>query len=76
MSKIVGSYSEWFLDEYPKTCNECPFFRKETYYDNGYQGYYALCNLGYMRTGDTREFSGHEIRWPGCDIEHHSCVFV
>lgn len=76
MAKIVTSYCEWVLDEYPKTCEECPFFKKEPYRDNGYQGHYALCDLGYMRTGDTREFSGHEIRWPRCDIENHPYVFV
>ena len=76
MAKIVKSYCEWVLDEYPKTCDECPFFHKEPYHDNGYLGYYALCDLGYMKTGDTREFSGREIRWPKCNIEYYPYVFM
>ena len=74
MTKIVSS--KYIIDEYPKTCGKCPFFQKKPYHDNGYLGYYALCDLGYMKTGDTREFSGREIRWPKCDIEHHPHVFV
>ena len=76
MSKIVDSIRMWLIDKYPTDCDECPFFSERPYRDNAYQGYFGVCELGYMKHGDTREFSGRGVRWPRCDIEHHPYVFV
>lgn len=76
MSKIVDSICTWVIDKYPTDCDECPFFSERPYRDNAYQGYFGVCGLGYMEHGDTREFSGRGVRWPNCDIEHNTNVFL
>ena len=56
MTKIISEYTEYEIDEYPRTCEECPFLQKRPYRDNAYTGVYYLCDLNYMDHGDTREF--------------------
>ena len=72
MAKVI-SYSI-VLDEYPKTCDECPFLTKHAYKDNAYSGTYYQCDLGYMNTGDTREFAIAKKRWDFCSIESNPNV--
>lgn len=74
MAKILNEYVEYQLDEYPKTCKECPFILPYPYRDNAYYGIAYDCSLGYMEHGDTREFDISHKRWPNCDIENSKSV--
>lgn len=76
MTKIISEYTEYEIDEYPRTCKECPFLQKRPYRDNAYTGVYYLCDLNYMDHGDTREFDVLRRRWKDCDIEHCKGVFL
>lgn len=74
MAKILNEYVEYQLDEYPKTCKECPFIQSYHYTDNAYHGIAYMCALGYMAHGDTREFDISHKRWPNCNIENSKGV--
>lgn len=76
MTKIISECIEYEIDEYPRTCKECPFLQKRPYKDNAYTGVYYLCDLNYMDHGDTREFDVLRRRWKDCDIEHCKGVFL
>ena len=76
MTKIISEYTEYEVDEYPRTCKECPFLQRRPYRDNAYTGVYYLCDLNYMDHGDTREFDVLRRRWKDCDIEHCKGVFL
>ena len=74
MAKILNEYVEYQLDEYPKTCKECPFIIPYPYRDNAYYGIAYDCSLSYMDHGDTREFDISHKRWPNCNIENNKSI--
>lgn len=76
MSNLICYVRQYAIDEYPQTCAECPFSGGYHYHDNAYEGTAYLCELGYMDTGDTREFDIQRKRWPNCDIEHNDRVVI
>lgn len=67
MTKIVSS--KYIIDEYPKTCDECPFLRKSRYQCHNEQGTVYNCFFGFMRGCDTRDYPVEKRRFTGCHIE-------
>lgn len=67
MTKVV-SYSI-VLDEYPKTCDECPFLKRNRYQCHNEQGTVYNCFLGFMSGCDTRDYPVEKRRFAECHIE-------
>ena len=72
MSKVI-SYSI-VLDEYPKTCDECPFLSRRRYQCHNERGIVYDCLLGFMLGCDTRDYPVEQRRFTECHIEE--CVMV
>ena len=67
MAKVV-SYSI-VLDEYPKTCDECPFLSRRRYQCHNEQGTVYDCSIGFMLGCDTRDYPVEQRRFTECHIE-------
>ena len=67
MTKVV-SYSI-VLDEYPKTCDECPFLSRRRYQCHNEQGTVYDCSIGFMLGCDTRDYPVEQRRFTECHIE-------
>ena len=67
MTKVI-SYSI-VLDEYPKTCDECPFLRRRRYQCHNEQGIVYDCSIGFMLGCDTRDYPVERRRFTECHIE-------
>ena len=67
MTKVV-SYSI-VIDEYPKTCDECPFLSRRRYQCHNEQGIVYDCSIGFMLGCDTRDYPVEQRRFTECHIE-------
>ena len=67
MSNIIKA--SYVLDEVPKSCAECPFYREGRYQCHNERGKYGICEIGYMTHYDTRDFYPNRGRFRGCMIK-------
>ena len=67
MTKIISS--EYVIDEYPETCDECPFLSRRRYQCHNEQGIVYDCLLGFMLGCDTRDYPVERRRFTECHIE-------
>lgn len=67
----------FLIDEYPKTCKECPFFYKIGYSmsDSDREGLEGRCELGFMNKFDTRDFNGDEL-FRLCKIKENPYIYL
>lgn len=67
MTKIISS--EYVFDEYPETCDECPFLSRRRYQCHNEHGAVYDCSLGFMLGCDTRDYPVEQRRFTECHIE-------
>lgn len=72
MTKIVSS--EYVIDEYPETCDECPFLSRRRYQCHNEQGIVYDCFIGFMLGCDTRDYPVERRRFTECHIEECDSV--
>lgn len=83
MTKIIREYSEYGIDEYPKSCIKCPFFKMYQELDMGAVISYFSCDLGYSdrhSISDRIEFMTQGYfkhkRWYDCKIEENPSIYL
>ena len=74
MTKIVSS--KYIIDEYPKTCDECPFLSRRRYQCHNEQGIVYDCYIGFMLGCDTRDYPVEQRRFTECHIEECDSVHL
>ena len=74
MTKIVSS--KYVIDEYPKTCDDCPFLSSRRYQCHNDRGVVYDCQLGFMLGCDTRDYPVGKRRFDECHIEKLGNVVI
>ena len=74
MTKIISS--EYVIDEYPETCDDCPFLSRRRYQCHNERGIVYDCSLGFMLGCDTRDYPVERRRFSECHIEQCNNVAI
>lgn len=74
MTKIISS--EYVIDEYPETCDDCPFLSRRRYQCHNEQGIVYDCSIGFMLGCDTRDYPVEKRRFTECHIEECDSVHL